>query len=103
QRLTIEGDAARAVCLGLERAQDLAVFVADEVSLTARALVDDPQAVLGRLQPVRLGARRVEGDLNLACFTGGNLAEAHGGRRVEGGSRGGQCEKIPAFHTGVSP
>jgi len=98
ERFPVKGDAARFVRLRLERAQNLAVVVAHQVRLVSGALIHNPQAVFGRLQPIRLRSGRLEDSLNLPHLANGDLAEVHGRCRAQGRRRSRECEKVSTFH-----
>lgn len=103
ERFAIEGDPARSVGFGLEGAQQVS-FVIHQAGFVADALVDDPQAVRGRLQPVRLGVvtGRLEHDLDFGELSCGNFGEIQRECACYGG-RCGHREKCSAVHAGNLP
>ena len=102
QRFPVEGDAARTVRFRFKRPQDLALVI-DQMGFVAGALIDDPQAVGGRLQSVRLriGAGSLENNFDFPDFSFGKLLEI---QRERAGQRDRRRpgEKGSALHCGSS-
>ena len=99
ERFAIEIDAARSIGFCLEGAQHVPL-VTHQVGFVAGALIDDPEAVRGCLQSVRLRVvtGRFEHDLDFADLACGNFAEIQR-ERPRHGSCYGHREECSAVHT----